>query len=76
MRYFAVSGVFVVAWVAGCSAGQNAASAPAGYKLVWADEFDKDGRRTPPTGRTSRGSSATRRRNGTSRRTPDVRRAC
>ena len=44
------------------------------YELVWHDEFDKDGR--PPNGIANTVSSAIRKRNGTSRKTPIAKTAC
>ena len=45
------------------------------YELVWRDEFDK-AVRTLPNGITNTVSSAIRKRNGTSRKTPIAKTAC
>ena len=42
---------------AGGGNGTGGIAVPAGYRLVWSDEFDVDGRPTRPTGDTSRASS-------------------
>jgi beta-glucanase (GH16 family) len=47
MRYLAVLCVFAVGFVAGCSTGPRAGAVPPGYKLVWADEFNKEGAPDP-----------------------------